>query len=228
MKRIHASGSLKEDLRELRERAGLTIEEASAGTKILASIIRAWERGDWFCCHSDKLYIERMVIAYVGYFGGRTPFFQKKIREELHDLPSDPVRAKIIAMQPFQGFDVKWGARLRLGMMFAALVFGLGFYMVAQAKAIAEPPALEILSPKDRAVLNSPIAQIEGKTEPETMVYINERQVALRKDGTFALELDVARGTTEIVVRAKKRHSRESTATVHVIYERDVERAQEL
>lgn len=228
MKRVHASGSLKDDLRELRERARLTVEEASAITKVLPSTIRSWERGEWLACSSDKMYVERMILAYTKHFGGRTSFFQKKLREELDEVRAEPVRAKILAMRPFQGFDVKWSARARVAAMFSVFVFGLGFYMVAQAKAIADPPSLEIFTPRDGARLDRPVVRIEGKTLPETTVFVNERQVSIREDGTFGVDLDVPRGATEIQVRAKKRHSREAQVQVRVVYERDVERAQEL
>lgn len=228
MKRIHASGSLKDDLRELRETRGLSVEDAAQVTKVLPSIIRAWERGEWLTCSADKAYIERMVLAYAGYFGGRRSFFEKKLREELEELKTEPVRAKILAMRPFQGFDVKWSARARVVAMLVVFVSGLGFYMVAQAKAIADPPTLEILSPKNGTKLDQPIVRVEGKTQPETSIFVNERQVSIREDGTFFADLDIPRGTTEILVRAKKRHSREAQALVRVVYEREVEAAEGL
>lgn len=228
MKQVHASGSLREDLRELRERAHLTVEDASMITKVLPSIIRSWERGEWLSCSSDKIYVERMVLAYVKQLDGRASFFQKKLREELESVRGEPVRAKILAMRPFQGFDVKWSARARVAALFAVFIFGLGFYMVAQAKAIAEPPMLQILSPQNGTRLDRPVVRIEGKTQPETTVFVNERQVSIREDGTFGVDLDVPRGATEILVRAKKRHSREAHAQIRVVYERDVEDTQEL
>lgn len=228
MKRVHASGSLKDDLRELREQARLTVEEASIMTKVLPSTIRSWERGEWLSCSSDKIYVERMVLSYVKHFKGRVSFFQKKLREELEGVRGEPVRAKILAMRPFQGFDVKWSARARVAALFVVFVFGLGFYMVAQAKAITEPPMLQILSPQNGMRLDRPVVRIEGRTQPETTVFVNERQTSIREDGTFSVDLDVPRGATEILVRAKKRHSREAQAQVRVVYERDVEDTQEL
>ncbi len=228
MKRVHESGALKDDLRELRERARLTIEEASQATKVLPSVIRAWEAGDWLACSTDPAYVERMILAYIRHFEGRASFFQKKLREELSGMSIEPARAKILAMRPFQGFDVKWSARARALVMGIVFVSSLGFYMVAQAKAIAEPPMLEILSPLDGKKLDRPVVRVEGKTQPETTVFVNERPASIREDGTFSIDLDVPRGATEIIVRAKKRHSREAQALVHVVYERDVESTEEL
>lgn len=228
MKRVHESGALKDDLRELRERAQLTIEQASAVTKVLPSVIRSWESGDWLACSTDPSYVERMILTYIRHFGGRASFFQKKLREELGGMKVEPARAKILAMRPFQGFDIKWSARARALLMGVVFVCSLSFYMVAQAKAIAEPPSLEILSPQDGMRLDRPVVRIEGKTQPETTVFVNERPASIREDGSFSIDLDVPRGATEILVRAKKRHSREAQALVHVVYERDVESTEEL
>ena len=219
MKRVHASGSLAEDLRELRERAGLSIEQAAQLTKVLPSVIRAWEHGQWTYLSTDMSYVERMVMTYARHFQARETFLRKKFHDECKGLSSGS-QTKILAMRPFQGFDVKWSARARAALMVAVFVSGLGMYMGAQAKAIAEPPVLEIRSPEDGGKLDRPVVRVEGKTSPEATVLVNERPASIREDGTFSLELDVPRGATEIWIRAKKRHSREAEAKVRVVYDR--------
>lgn len=217
-KRVHASGSLRDDLREWRERAGCSIEQAAAMTKVLPSVIRAWERGQWTATSTDRAYVERMMVAYAQHFSARPTFIQKKLREEWKD-PAEAARSGIAALQLSRGFDKGWGLKLRALLVVVLLAGGLGTYMVVQASAITEPPILEILSPVDGQKLDRPVARIEGKTLPEASVYINEQQASIREDGVFSLELDVPRGTTEIFVRAKKRHSRESEAVVRVVYD---------
>ncbi len=228
IKRVHLSGSLGDDLRELRERAGLTVEQAARQTKVVPSTIRAWEQGSWSSFGPEVAYLERMLMGYVRAFGGRESFYLSKFHQELVALNVKPVKAQIQEMRPFHGLDLFLTARARVALFLCLFVSSLGFYVVAQARSLAAPPPLEIFSPQDGQRLDGPIVQVRGRTSPEATVYVNEQAATLREDGTFELNLEIPRGATELQVRVKKRHSKDVVGARRVVFERDSEPVQEL
>lgn len=228
MKRVHLSGSLGDDLRELRERAGLTVEQAARQTKVVPSTIRAWEKEAWASFGAEAAYQERMLLGYVRAFGGREPFYLNKFHETLTTLNVKPVKAQIREMRPFRGLDLFLTARARVALFLCLFVSSLGFYVVAQARSLAAPPPLEISFPHDGERLDGPIVRVQGKTSPEASVFVNGQVATLREDGTFELSLEIPRGQTELHIRVKKRHSKDVIDTRRVVFERASEVVQEL
>ncbi len=228
IKQVHLSGSLGDDLRELRERAGLTVDQAARQTKVVPSTIRAWEQGAWASFGSEVAYLERMLLGYVRAFGGRESFYLNKFHQELAALNVKSVNAQIREMRPFGSLDLFFTARARVALLLCLFASGLGFYVIAQARSLAAPPPLEIISPRDGERLDGPIVRVQGRTSPEATVFINEQPATLREDGTFELNLEIPRGSTQLQVRVKKRHSKDVIGTRRVMFERDSEAVQEL
>lgn len=228
MKRMHVSGSLGDDLRELRERVNMNVDEASRHTKVVPSMIRLWEQGAWSSFGDEAAYLERMLRGYIRAFGGRESFYLDKFHQELKVLGIKTVKTQIHEMRPFRGLDLFWTMRARVALFLSIFVFGLGFYMVAQARSLAEPPTIEIASPQDGQKLDRPIVHVKGKTAPEAFVFVNDQQATIHQDGTFDLDVEVPRGSTELRIRVNKRHSREAVITRRIVYERTTEQVQEL
>jgi len=223
-KKIHDGGTLAEDLRELRESARMSIQEASHFTKVTPGTIQAWEAGDWKRFGGELAYMERMLLAYVALFHGRVPFFQKKFQEERAKILDQPTpTAHIQALRPFSWKDALLGWRVRVALGVMALSLSLGGYFVAQARGLSEAPILVITAPHEGARMDVPTVRVEGKTSPEAQVYVNERLATMQEDGSFFTELDIPRGPTELVIRAKKRHSRESIERVRIVFDRLIE-----
>ena len=79
-KRLNAVGRLGPDLVELRERVGLSLDEAAHRTKIAPSIIRALETESWNDL-PDQVYAERLLRSYVSFFGSNESYYLHKFRE---------------------------------------------------------------------------------------------------------------------------------------------------
>ncbi len=228
MKRVHEHGTLGEDLQELRERAGLSREEMSLRTKLTPATIQALETSQWHTLGIEKAYLEKMLVAYVRSFEAPDAFFRKKFHDEQEAYAQHASPAALQALKPFSWFDAFMFHRVKMIGATVFFVSVLGCYMVAQARGMGDAPLLEISTPKNGEQLTRPTVRIEGKTEQETRVFINEQPASLREDGTFFLEMDLPRGTTDLRIRAKKRYSREAMADVHVVYERAEQKTEDL
>jgi transcriptional regulator with XRE-family HTH domain len=229
IKQLHAGGTLGEDLRELRERVNLSVEEVSLRMKLTPATIHAWETGTWHALGVERAYLEKMLIAYVRAFGAPEDFFRKKFHEEAINIRTETSSARAIqALRPFSLLDTFILHRAKAVGIVLLVLCTLGGYMVAQARGLGDAPRLEIYAPKPDIALGRPTVRVEGRTDPESRVLVNERPASVREDGTFYLDVDVPRGATELYIRAKRRSSRETTARVRVVYERTVQTTEEL
>jgi transcriptional regulator with XRE-family HTH domain len=95
-----------------------------------------------------------------------------------------------------------------------ASVFG---YIGLEINSIISPPELVIYSPSDNYITNDSTVFIEGKTEKEVNLQVNNRPLLNDKDGNFSLELDLLKGLNIIKISAQKKHSKEQVIFKKVI-----------
>lgn len=218
-KSINTSGRIGQDLAEWRERAGLTRLQAATQTKINESLIRLWEEERWSEM-DDVVYGERMLRAYVTFLGGSVPYTLQKYHE---GIDANRFKRRTEDLLPrtrkIHLTDFLVGYKLVAAAGFILFAIGLGGYVFLQAHRISKPPSLSISEPKEGTRLDAPSVTIRGNTEPDASVNINGRQAYVESDGAFQFSLDIPRGTTLIVIHARKRYGRETTDVRRVVYD---------
>lgn len=220
VKSVNAEGGLGQDLAELRKRAGYTIEDASRATKLPPSVIRALEEEDWAQI-PDPVHWERQVRAYAGFLGGNASYYILKYREALKSRQMAP-EAKDFLPRPIRirAIELSVGPRWFAVAGVLIVFLGLGAYVYGQARAISSPPPLTLESPTDGLQLDGPVVHVRGQTSPESSVTVNGLQAVVGTDGEFSATIHVPRGTTLVVVSARKRHGKEATEVRRVLYDR--------
>ncbi len=220
LKRVNSTGKLGPDLVELRERAGLSLEQAARLAKLTPSFLRALEEEDWSGL-PDAVYAEKLLKSYVSFFGVNESYYLHKFK--------DGLRTREIKRNPadFLPRPVRLGAtalvvtpRIIAAVGFMCFVFLLGGYVYAQARAMSVAPDLEVASPSDGMRIDDPHIVIDGHTLSGSLVTINDVEATVRPDGTFTLDMNVPRGTTLIRIVSRRRHGAESVAIRRVIYDR--------
>lgn len=219
-KSVNTTGRLGADLIEWRERAGFNRDQAATATKIHSSIIRLWEEERWSDI-DDVVYAERMLRAYVKFLGGSVPYTVQKFHSGIsasrfERRPEDMLpRTRKIHLT-----DFLVGYKLIVAGGFLLVTLALGGYVFYQVRRISTPPILRLLEPADGSRLDEPSVRIHGQTDPDASVDVNGRQAFVSESGEFKLDLDIPRGLTLVIVRAKKRHGHKVTEARRVIYER--------
>ncbi len=92
-------------------------------------------------------------------------------------------------------------------------------------RAVTAAPSLLVEVPKEGERLARPVADIQGKTEPDATVSINGRPAIVEGDGTFKLTIDIPSGPTIVVIQAKKRRGKTAEEIRHIFYQRTAEDA---
>jgi len=82
------------------------------------------------------------------------------------------------------------------------------------------PPKLEILAPTDKSVISGKEkkATIEGETDPDASLSINNHWVIVKNDGTFSFELSLSAGENKIEIVARDSAGNETKTTLSVEY----------
>ncbi len=222
VKRVHGAGSIGEDLRDLRVRAGWSVGQVAHALKFTESFLRALEEERWETM-PDPISTERMLKSYVTFFGGNVSYFLDKYRECLRDRKMDR-RSEDHLPRPsrVRFFELTVGPRWIAAAVFIVFLCVLGTYVFWQARAISVKPFLLIERPVEGQRLDNPHVSVRGRTMAEASVTVNGERAVVQPGGTFVAELDVARGVTAIAVRARKRYGAEVVQIRHVIYERGI------
>jgi len=211
-KRIHPGGGLGHDLIELRTKAGLTRAEAANLSKVSEGSIRSLEEERWEEI-SDPLYFEHVLQTY----------YLQKYRASLKIETRERTPQELMPLVRVRWFDFTVWSRVLAAVglcLFAGLIGGYVFY---QVRAVTAAPSLLIETPKEGERLARPVADIQGKTEPDATVSINGRPAIVEANGVFSLSIDIPSGPTVIVIQAKKRRGKTAEAIRHVFYQRTAE-----
>lgn len=220
LKKVNGTAALGPDLIELRERAGLSIEEAAKLSKLTPGFIRALEGERWSEL-PDPAYVERLLKMYVTRFGVNDSYYLHKYREglRLRKIEKDesqflPRPVKVAA----SAFLVT--PRLFAAAGFLLFILLLGGYVVYQARTITSAPFLQVTSPDDGLKVSQPEVFIKGKTDAGALVMINGAATAVSPSGDFEQTIRIPQGTTMFVITAKRRRGAETVEVRRVVYER--------
>jgi len=195
-----------EYLKEVREQLGISLENLEKETKIKKIFIEAIEEGHW----------EDLPDYAV------TSGFVKNIASYLEE---DPM--KVLAMfrrdYPPQNLPINpkpdvsktftWGPKLTflLGIGFVILV--LISYLTFQYISFIKSPSLDVFNPKENDVIKNTLLTVNGKTDAEATIVVNNQLVLVGDDGKFNTEIEVVKETSEVNVVAKSRAGKETYVT---------------
>lgn len=79
--------------------------------------------------------------------------------------------------------------------------------------------SLEVNSPKDRAIVSTPIIKVEGKTIADAEVFVNEKETKSDPTGSFSVEYELFEGENEIYVSANNSNGNYAEKVITVYLE---------
>lgn len=220
LKKINSTVALGPDLIELRERAGLTIEQSAELSKLTAGFIRALEEERWSEL-PDPAYVEKLLKMYVTRFGVNESYYLHKYREglRLRKIQKDETQFLPRPVK-VRAYEFLVAPKLIAAGIFAALLLALGGYLLYQVQHMTNAPMLMVETPLDGQRFTVPEVRVKGKTESGVLVMINGAASAVSPSGDFEQSISLPQGTTVLVITAKKRRGEETKVVRHVVFER--------
>lgn len=211
------SGNFGDALRELRELRGLHREELGRLLGIHPAILETLEE-ERLEDLADPVYAERHVRALSAFLEGRSRYLVETYRELLDRRGA--IRSHAVFPRPrIRARDLLVSSRVLSFFVCVGVVGLLAGYLGWQARILAVPPQLEILSPQEGARFEKPLTMVIGVTDSGVIVFVNGRRVVVDGQGRFTAAVDLPRGLSAIRIEARRRYG--SSAAVierHLTY----------
>lgn len=213
-KKITSVESWGEKLRQVRLFKNLKIDDIAKKINIKAEYLLAIE-DERLENLPAGLYGKNFLKQYARFLGLNVNEILKLWNEQLlNGYPDDPFSRKILARHKFIIFP-----RLIRNLLIVGAIVVCFLYLSFYFKKITLPPKLIITQPETNLALSSTSLQIKGETEAEAEITINGELVLNNQDGHFSQTVNLKKGLNNIVVKAKKKYSREQTVTRQILVE---------
>lgn len=207
-----------------RKNKGSTLEDVYSTIKIQPKYIKALESGD-YDMFDNKVQVKGFLKIYAEYLDldlDQVMAFWRREYEAVYEKNSfTPNQISSYANLEDPKFIVT--ARTVFISVISLLLIGFFSYLFYQYKTYTGAPELEVFSPTDNYLTDSEILDITGKTERDSVVYINNQRLNLNSDGTFATSLKLSDGLNTLSISSTNRLGKSAEITKTVIYRSDQE-----
>jgi cytoskeletal protein RodZ len=208
--------SIGDQLRSTRLQKDWSVLEVARRLKVRPEYVRALEDEDYAALPGGiygKIFLKKYVNLLGLDYKNIVKNFIKERKIYLSD-EDDVFSKKVIKRHRLVVFPRVF-RNLLIILAIVTCVLYLGFYL----KKITAAPNLVILEPASNQVQRELNVSIVGQTEPESEVAINGQVVLIDKSGGFSQIIALKKGVNIIVVKAKKKYSREQTVTRQILVE---------
>lgn len=209
--------TLGEKLKKLRSDKRTSIGEASRFTKIQPAYLEYLEEGLWEKLPAD-VYVKGFLRSYADFLGVDEKILirlyerEKEIRANLKkNEKTDSKKEKPINISPFIFTPKKI-----LISTITVLVFAGLFLLYNEINSFANAPSLVILNPQDKSQVDGNSIYIDGVTDKESLLYINNQPILVGDDGRFRENLTLQAGLNNINVRSINKFKKETTQNLSI------------
>lgn len=190
-------------LKETREEKLYSVEDVEKAIKIRKELLLSLESDDYSSL-PPSTFVQGFIKNYAKFLGldsekmlavFRREFSDKNHKPYVMDAFANPVEEKKVQITPTRVLSV----------VIALIVLTFFGYLWSQYRDYVGAPKLEVTSPQDQQTINSEIVVVEGSTDPEVEVSINNQKIPVSEQGTFKKEIVVTSEVSKIsIVAASK------------------------
>jgi len=202
--------SLGERLAKKRNSLHLDIKDVERALRIPAKHIRYMEEGNYGKLPPD-VYVRGFLRNYAVYLGlkpkkiidayTRERGLERRIKRAKKEAPVvKPLNTPRIVVTP-----KKMIAALSLAVVITIMVF-IGW----QIKILTAPPTLSIKTPNENVTSKNDYVYVEGQTDRESDLYINDVRVGTDDNGVFKERVSLQDGINVLKIKAVNKMKRET------------------
>ncbi len=205
-----------EILKKARTEKRLELDVIEKQLRIRKKFLEALEENAWERLPSLP-YIKGFLRNYSLFLGLKPEEMLAIFRRQF----SDQQKGKLIPeglTHPLNEPLLKFTSQMAVFAVIALfLLFFLG-YLILQFRSYTSPPNLVINKPSEGLVLNSNKIQIEGKTDSDAVVSVNNQKIALDSNGLFTTTISLLPGVNTITIESTSKYGKKKilTRTVEV------------
>lgn len=229
-RKVFEAMTVGEYLKKEREKADISIDNASEKLKIKKSYLKNLEEGSY-----DKLpppvYIKGFIRSYANLLGldqkklvdlyNREIIINDKIKKETSgDIKKQNRRKDFATLNYFIPEITSKNITIFFSLAILSLI---GYYLWYQINSFSSTPYLLIIDPSGNRMVDSPEMIIEGETETNTIVRINGEDVFVDPSGHFKENITLKLGKNVFIIEATNRFGKTAKEEVNIIYEKKPE-----
>ena len=192
--------TIGEILASYRTDAHKTIAQVAHDLNVYEKNLVALEAGNY-----DNLpkgvYARHLVKKYAEYLGLDT-------QKVLSQFDSEYTTDQQLTPQHTKDDGIIFTPKLIKKLIIAGISLLVVAYFAFQIYFIFQPPTLIITKPTENTILTESYIEVQGKTEPEAIVEINDKQITIDDSGLFSTTIDLSTGINIISISAKKKNSK--------------------
>ncbi|OHA04141.1 MAG: hypothetical protein A3J58_01515 [Candidatus Sungbacteria bacterium RIFCSPHIGHO2_02_FULL_52_23] len=211
------SSLLGERLRQAREEMRMTHETLGRHACISSRYIRALESGDWRA-FSAKVYAQGALKRVIGVCRMEDADFLVNALDQEWEAAFPDIRAtprSFIKNIVYPRAFALTPRRIGIGTAVGILVLVAGFWGI-RLVAFAAPPILRLIEPEDHAGYESFAVSVRGRTEKESRLTVNGRELTLDERGNFDERIELPQGAHELEFVSRNRFGKEQTVVRHI------------
>jgi cytoskeletal protein RodZ len=206
--------SIGEFLKEGRHREKRSLAWLEEKTKIKKEFLQALEDEKW-----ANLPGFTVVTGFVKSVTSALDLDEKRAVAILkRDYPPKKVE---VNPQPDVADKFTWNPKLTFVVGIGIVLVVVLGYLVFQYVKFVSPPKLTVDEPKQGQEVTLGEVRVAGKTSPGATLTINNQPALVDEKGDFETEIEVVENTSEIVVVAKSRSSRETKINRQIVVKSD-------
>ncbi len=187
-------------LKETRENKLLTLEDVERQTRIRVELLHALEEDNY-----DKLPPATFIQGFIKNYGKylnldveklmaifRRDFEAKKHPPKIMESLKKPAQKQKFVLTPSK----------LIGVVVILIVLCFFAYLWVEYRQFVGAPNLVVNNPQDQQTVEIPAVVVEGKTDPEVRVTINDQEIGTDTDGNFRVEVKLASSTVTMTIKA--------------------------
>lgn len=202
--------TLGERLNKIRTEKRITLGEVSRVTRIQVKYLEYLEGGFYDKLPAD-VYIKGFIRSYSQYLGADENHFIKLYERErdIHKNIKKEETKKGLA-RPIKFSSLVITPKVLLGIVIVFFI-GLGFfYLYRELSIFISNPRLVITDPEENFITEEKIIKVEGITEKDAKLFINDQPTVVNEEGRFSESLVIQPGLNKIAIKAINRFEKES------------------
>lgn len=185
-------------LKEARENKLYTLEEIEKHTKIRVELLQALEHDEY-----EKLPPSTFVQGFIKNYGKFLSLDTDKLlaifRRDFESKKHPPIVMQSFR-NPISNKKLNITPGRILGLAIGLLVVGFFAYLWIEYRQFVGAPPLTVTSPTDQQTVDIPTVTVEGQTDPEAKVAVNNQQIGLDKSGHFREEIKLSSSTNQLEI----------------------------
>ena len=204
--------TIGETLKEARLKKRHSLAKVEKETKIKKEFIEAIEKEDW-----GKLPDLTVVTGFVKNIASFLELNPTSLAALL--MRDYPPQALSINPKPDVSKQFVWSPKLTFLVGIIVVLMIIFGYLIFQYREFISPPSLEVNQPKENQIITQREIEVSGKTDPDTVVKVNNQSVLLDEEGNFETKIGIFEGTNEIIIKAISRSGKETEVRRKIIPE---------